>query len=85
MTESEKKSGMGQFRSDALDKVTTLISSALGLVAALAWNAAIQELFKQIFGTQSGLIAMFSYAIVVTVIAVVIIIYFTRVMTRLKS
>lgn len=85
MTEGEKQSGVSQLRNETVDKITTLISSALGLVAALAWNSAIQALFKQIFGTQSGLIAMFSYAVLVTVIAVVVIIYLTKVMTRLKG
>ena len=47
-----------------------LASAAFGVVAALAWNAAITELFKQLLGPASGLIGLFVYAIVVTVIGV---------------
>lgn len=37
-----------------LDKFSGLISTALGLVAALAWNTAIQNLFNEIFGESGG-------------------------------
>ena len=42
-----------------LATTTTLITSAFALVAALAWNEAIQDLFKQVFSsntTVSGLV-----------------------------
>lgn len=58
-------------KDNVVDKLTTLITTALGLVAALAWNNAIQTIFKQIFGTKESIWAMVSYAVVVTVIAVV--------------
>ncbi|MCL5099541.1 MAG: DUF5654 family protein [Candidatus Marsarchaeota archaeon] len=81
-TSAQKKH---EIRDEAIDRVTILITSALGLVAALAWNSAIQKLFSVAFGTQSSLEAMFAYAVVVTVLAVIIIIYFTRVTAKLKS
>ena len=69
--------------------VTTLITSAFALVAALAWNDAIQSLFKQIFppdqkGTSPwGLIfSAFGYALFITVIVVVVIFYLTRLSKR---
>jgi hypothetical protein len=36
--------------SEVLDKFAQLITTALGLVAALAWNTAIQDLFDRVFG-----------------------------------
>jgi hypothetical protein len=36
--------------SEVLDKFAQLITTALGLVAALAWNTAIQNLFDRVFG-----------------------------------
>ena len=39
---------------EVLDKFSTLITTALGLVAALAWNIAIQNLFDKIFGQAGG-------------------------------
>jgi Family of unknown function (DUF5654) len=35
---------------EVLDKFAQLITTALGLVAALAWNTAIQNLYDRIFG-----------------------------------
>jgi hypothetical protein len=49
-----------------------MISSALILVAALAWNEAIKELITTYLKNDSGLISRFLYAIIVTVIAVII-------------
>ena len=54
-----------------LDKVSTLMISAFGLVAALAWNGAIQAIFKEVFGTAEGVASMLIYAVVVTIVAVI--------------
>lgn len=51
-------------------QVSSLITAAFGLVTALAWNSAIQEIFKYYFGEQTGIVAMVSYALIVTIIAV---------------
>ncbi len=55
-----------------LEKITMLATSAFGLVAALAWNDAIQAVFKTYFGEQSTLMAKVWYAFLVTIIVVVI-------------
>jgi len=57
---------------EALKTMITLATTAFGLVAALAWNAAIIELFKKIFGQASGIISLFVYAVVVTILAVLV-------------
>ncbi len=57
-------------KKEVIEKSTILITTAFGLVAALAWNDAIKALFVEIFGTSGTIIAMFFYAIVVTIIAV---------------
>ena len=57
-------------KKEVVEKIATLITAAFGLVAALAWNGAIQQIFKNIFGDQSSVVAMVSYAIIVTVIAI---------------
>ena len=64
---------------EVIEKVAALITAAFGLVAALAWNTAIQEIFRLIFGDQSGVAAMVAYAVVVTIIAVVVTIWIGRV------
>jgi hypothetical protein len=58
-------------REDVIKALAALITAAFGLVAALAWNTAIQEIFRTVFGDQSGVVPMLIYAGVVTVIAVI--------------
>ena len=56
---------------EVLDKFAELITVALGLVAALAWNTAIQNLFTMIFGKAgSALIGQFVYAIIITIVVI---------------
>ena len=57
---------------EVVEKVAALVTAAFGLIAALAWNTAIQEIFRIIFGDQSGVLAMIFYAVVVTIIAIVV-------------
>ena len=61
--------------SEVLEKIIELMTAAFGLVAALAWNAAIQALFIAVFGEAGDLVAKFFYAIVVTIIVVSVLSY----------
>ena len=63
---------MGKFKVQFLETTAALITSAFGLVAALAWNGAIQAAVKEWLG-ESGdaVVALVVYALIVTVIAVV--------------
>ena len=62
-----------QIHKKITEQIRTLITGALGLVAALAWNEAVKALFEKIFGTASGLIAKFLYAIIVTAVVVLVV------------
>ncbi|SAI88411.1 hypothetical protein MBBA_1558 [Methanoculleus bourgensis] len=73
------------FKTEVIEKIAALITAAFGLVAALAWNGAIQELFKLVFGDQSTLVAMFVYAVVVTIIAVIAVILIGRAAAKAKG
>ncbi|MDD3487006.1 MAG: DUF5654 family protein [Candidatus Moranbacteria bacterium] len=70
-----------------IEKVITLITGAMGLVAALAWNDAMRKLFERVFGTQGGgdVTAMFIYAIIVTAAVVMVTYRLTRFSERLKK
>ena len=54
----------------------TLATSGFGLVAALAWNEFIKTFIdsyiRPYFGKESGLISQFIYALIVTLIAVLV-------------
>jgi len=67
MTENKKK-----LHEEIFEKLSALAASAFGLVAALAWNDAIQEAFKQWLPAGNGLLAKFSYAILVTLLIVLV-------------
>jgi hypothetical protein len=71
--------GTHSMQKEVIEKVAALITAAFGLIAALAWNTAIQEIFRIVFGEQSGVLAMIFYAVVVTIIAVVVTIWIGRV------
>ncbi len=60
-----------------------LASAALGLVAALAWNDAIKALMKEILGENEGLAALFTYAILATLIAVIVVLVLTRIAAKI--
>lgn len=61
-----------------------LMPATFGLVAALAWNEAIQELFTAIFGEAGSLAAKFFYAVLITVV-VFVTIRLGRLSDRLKK
>lgn len=61
-----------KFTLELVEKFSTLITAGLGLVAALAWNTAIQNLVITIFGSVSTLVAQFVYALVITLLVVYI-------------
>ncbi len=58
-------------KGEVIDAIAALITAAFGLVAALAWNTAIQAIFTEIFGEASSIAAMLTYAVIVTIIAVI--------------
>ncbi|MCL2460341.1 MAG: DUF5654 family protein [Euryarchaeota archaeon] len=73
------------FSAEVIDKLSDLITAAFALVAALAWNTAIQAIFAEIFGEGSGIPAMLGYAVTVTIIAVACTIWIGRIAKRAKT
>ena len=57
-------------------QMLTLATSGFGLVAALAWNEFIQtvvnEVIKPLIGESSGTISQLIYAVIVTILAVIV-------------
>jgi len=72
-------------KGEVIDKIAALMTAAFGLVAALAWNDAIKSLFAE-----GGLLAFmakygaWAYAILVTVIAVVMTIWIGKIAEKVK-
>jgi cellobiose-specific phosphotransferase system component IIC len=72
-------------KDEVLTQIAALLTAAFGLVAALAWNGAIQAIFKQVFGTADSITAQLSYAILVTIIAVIVTIWIARSLAHAKD
>lgn len=61
-----------------LQTMITLSSAAFGLVVALAWNEAIKATMKQLFDLGESLAALYAYAILATIVGIVVLIYLTK-------
>lgn len=66
-----------------METILGLITTAFAFVAGLAWNDAIQKLIEQFVGTGSALTSLFTYAIVVTIIAVIVTVLLARVAAKM--
>jgi hypothetical protein len=72
-------------KTEIMEKISALITAAFGLVAALAWNGAIRAIFEEAFGTADNIWAMIVYAVVITIIAVLVTIWIARVTKKTKE
>ena len=61
-----------------IQSMITLASAALGLVAALAWNDAIKAAMKELLGEDDSLAGVFTYAIIATAIAVIVVLVLSK-------
>ncbi len=60
----------------------TLASASLGLVAALAWNEAIKATLEML-GLGDSLAGLYTYAVLATLVAVVVLLLLARAASRL--
>ena len=65
-----------------LQTMITLASASLGLVAALAWNEAIRATIERIAGSADSLVGLYAYALLATVLAVVVVVSLAAVAAR---
>jgi len=72
-------------KKEVIEKLAALVTAAFGLVAALAWNGAIQAIFKAVFGSSDNIPAMLIYAVIVTLIAVLITVWVARAASKAKG
>ncbi|MFA7033012.1 MAG: DUF5654 family protein [Bacilli bacterium] len=84
--EVKRKKNRDEFKVELLQSFAALITAAFGLVAALAWNEAIKTTINEFLGTEhGGIIALYVYAIIVTVIAVLFTLWIARATKKAKS
>ncbi len=73
-----------KLKREIVEKMSTLVTAAFGLVAALAWNDAIKAVFNKVFENSDHIPAMLSYAVLATVLAVIITLWIGKVAEKLK-
>ena len=62
-----------------METILGFITTAFAFVAGLAWNDAIQKLIEHFIGAGDALPSLFIYAIVVTIVAVLVTVILARV------
>jgi len=66
-----------------IQTMITLASASLALVAALAWNEAIKASIKAVFHTGDSLAGLYNYAVLPTIIAVVVLVLLAHTASRI--
>ncbi len=69
---------------EVFNQTLTLLNQALALVAALAWNEAIKAVIDRYFPERSGLYSRFFYAIILTIIVVILARYISKLSKRVN-
>ena len=65
------KEQANQVRTRVAGTISTLMTVAFGLIAALAWNDAIKAIIATLIPKGNGITGLLIYAIIVTIVAVV--------------
>lgn len=66
-----------------METILALITTAFAFVAGEAWNSAIQKLIESFIGAGDALPSLFTYAIIVTIVAVIVTVLIARVAGRM--
>ncbi len=86
---AQTKTPKKRLRIELIKQMIALSTAGFGLVAALAWNSLIQEIvnnyIKKYLPGNSGIISLAFYAIVITIIAVVITYQLTGLLERVEN
>ena len=62
-----------------METILALNTTAFAFVAGEAWNSAIQKLIESFVGTGDAIPSLLTYAIIVTVIAVIVTVLIARI------
>ncbi len=76
---------VSRFSREFLATVISLMTTALGVVAALAWNSALTTWLSKFQSDQAQVVGLFIYAVLITLIAVLVIVFLARLATRIGA
>ena len=82
-SDSEQKKSL---KVEVLEKISQLVTTGFGIVAALAWNDTIKGVFERFFPKpEDNLLAMLGYALIITVLVVMATIHLGRLINIAKK
>lgn len=86
---TETKKQEHAFHIALLQQMITLVTNGFGFVAALAWNSVIEEFIntyiKKWLPKDAGILSLLIYALIVTLIAVLLTYNLSKTLKRLQS
>lgn len=71
-----------EMKSQVGETIATLVTTAFGLIAALAWNEAIKAIIVEFVGKGNGITGLLIYAIIITILAVIATILIARLISK---
>lgn len=74
-----------ELRLEVVGKMVDLATAGFGLVAALAWNDAIKAIFDSIFPKSGSIAVQIIYAVLITIIVVLVTIRLGRMVNVAKQ
>jgi len=74
-----------RFSREFVATTVSLVTTALGVVIALAWNTALTEYFSEVFGAGTRVVALFIYALTITGLGVLTIVALGKLAHRLDA
>jgi hypothetical protein len=75
----------GRFSREFFVTVISVVTTAFGVVVALAWNTALSNALRRFSGEDARTIALFVYALVITFLAVLAIVILSRLAKRIGA
>lgn len=72
-------------KSKVVAEALAMITTAFGLVAALAWNEAVKALVAAVVPQGQGVLSLFVYAIAVTAVVVIITARLVKIKSRFED
>jgi hypothetical protein len=71
-----------EMKGQVAETIATLMTTAFGLIAALAWNESIKAIILQFFQAGNGIVGLLMYAIIITIIAVLATVIIARAIAK---
>src|SRR3954451_4268955 len=75
----------GRFSREFMVTVISVVTTAFGVVVALAWNTALTAALTKAFGLDGRVAALFVYALLITFLAVIAIVFMSRIAKRIGA